>query len=117
MLLVVRPHADDLDGLEVVEDLVDEAVLDVDSAGAGAGQVADESLVPRRGLVGILAQNVEEPLSLRLEARAGELLRVPPRLAGVDEPPAHQSSSSEHFSTGVLSPLRIDSLIPGTEVR
>jgi hypothetical protein len=59
----VGPHANDLDGLEVVEDLVDEAVLDVDAARAGAGEVADEFLIGRLGLMRVRAQDVEEALA------------------------------------------------------
>src|SRR5688572_28879493 len=43
-LFVVRPQANDLDRLLLVQDLVDESVLNVDAPGAGAGEIADELL-------------------------------------------------------------------------
>ena len=40
-LLVVCPHPYDLDGLDIIQNLVDEPVLNIDPAGACTGQVAD----------------------------------------------------------------------------
>ena len=38
------PHPDDLDRLDVIQNLVDESMLDVDSARTCSGQVADKAL-------------------------------------------------------------------------
>ncbi len=116
-LLVVSPHAKNLDGFGVIQDLVDEPVLDVDTARACAGKIAQEFLVAGRCLVWIASKDVEELLGLRLEPRASQLLRVSPGLCGIDERPVHQSSSVAHLPTGVFSPFRIESRIPGMVAR
>ncbi len=60
----MRPHADDLHRLDVIQDLVNEPVLHTDASGKGPGNVADQFLVAGRALAGILSQNVEEPFRL-----------------------------------------------------
>ena len=40
-LLVVTPHAEDLHDVLIINHLVDEAMLDVDTPRVGTGQVAD----------------------------------------------------------------------------
>lgn len=47
-LLVVGPHPQDVNDALIRQDLVDEAVLDVDPSRVAAGKVADQLLVPRR---------------------------------------------------------------------
>ncbi len=83
-LFVVCPHADDLDCLDVIQDLVDKSVLDIDPARACTGQIADESLEWRGRLVGIGRKNLKEFLGAGLEPRAREFLRVTFRLLRVD---------------------------------
>ncbi len=39
-LLVVCPHPDAFDGLDFVEYLIDQPVLDIDSSGTGSGKVS-----------------------------------------------------------------------------
>ena len=58
-LFVMRPHADDLDRFSGRKYLVDEAVLDVDSARVGAGQIADELLKRWWVLEGVSCEEVE----------------------------------------------------------
>jgi hypothetical protein len=50
------PHTDDFDSLDIGENLVDEAMLDVDAAGAGASEVADELFKARGRFVRILSE-------------------------------------------------------------
>ena len=114
---VVGPHAEDLDGLDVVQHLIDKPVLDVDPAGTRPCQVAKESLVGRGSLIRVLRQNLEKALGGRFQAGAGQLLCIVSCLARVDESPTHQPGSAWHFSTGVFSPRRIEARIPGMEAR
>src|SRR5450759_1641811 len=116
-LLVVGPHPEHLDDVLVGQDLVDQAVLDVDAPGKGALQVADELLVRRRRLERVLLEHLEERLGFRLQTGGSKLLRVLARLPGVEQTPAHQSSSSSSSSTDVAMPSRIDSRMPGSETR
>ena len=62
----MRPHPDDLDGLDIIENLVDETMLNVDSSRACSGQVADELLIGRWRLVGIFGCDLQELLRLGL---------------------------------------------------
>ena len=111
------PHADDLDGLDVVQHLIDKPVLDIDAAGTRPCKVAKESLERRGSLIRVLRQNLEQALGLRFQAGAGLLLCIASCLARVDESPTHQPGSAWHFFTGVFSPRRIEARIPGMEAR
>jgi hypothetical protein len=111
------PRTDDFYRPDIVQNLVNEAMLDIDSAGAGACQVAYQFLERRGRLVGILSEKGEQALGLGLEAGASDLLAVALRLPGKCQPPGHHFNSPAHWSTGVLSPLRIDALIPGILLR
>jgi len=68
-LFIVCPHTDDFDGLHVVENLVDETMLNIDSSGAGSRKVTDELLIGRWRLVGIFGQDLEELLRFGLKPR------------------------------------------------
>jgi hypothetical protein len=46
-LFIVRPHPDHFHRLDVIENLVDQAVLYVDSSGIGAGKISHEFLIWR----------------------------------------------------------------------
>ena len=99
--------------------LVNEAVLDVDAAGAGAAQFPDHGLLGRRLDVGVVGQKLQQGLGLLLESRrwgrelAGVLLSLP----GEQNRPAHQSGSLLSSLTSVAMPSRIDSRIPGIATR
>lgn len=67
-LLVVGPHSQDVDHAFVGEDLIDQTVLDVDSPGVAARQIADEFLVSRWGGEGVLGNQVQQPLGFGLQA-------------------------------------------------
>lgn len=116
-LFVMRPHADDLHRFFGWEHLVDEAVLDVDSARVGAGKIADELLKWRRVLKGVSCEDVEHPFRLGAEAGCRELLGIFLGLSCEDKRPGYHLSLVRHFLTGVFSPFRIDSLIPGIDRR
>jgi len=116
-LLVVRPHPHDFDGLDVIQNLVDEAVLDIDPPGTSPRKFPYQLLERRRALVRILPQDGQQSFGLWLQAGPGELLRVSLRPTGEYDSPAHQSSSSSHSSTGVFRPSMIDSRISGMAVR
>ena len=117
VLFVVGPHPNDLNGLDVVQDLVNKPVLDVNPSGAGSSQVSNEFLEWGRGLVWVRFEYFNQVLCLGLKTRTCQFLCITLSLIGVDEFPTHQSRSCLHFSMGVLSPLIIDWRIPGMEVR
>ena len=52
-LLVVCPHPEDLYRLDVIEDLIDKAMLNIQSAGARSCEVPDELLVWWWVLIGV----------------------------------------------------------------
>lgn len=66
---VVRPHPQDLDDPITLEDLIDEAVLDVDPAGLGASEIAERLLEGRLRPPRILSEDSKEFFSLRSQAR------------------------------------------------
>jgi hypothetical protein len=111
------PHADDFHPPDVIQNLVNQAMLNIDSPRASTCQVTHQFLERRRRLVGISSEKVEQVLGLGLEAGAGDLLGIALRLLGEYQPPGYHFNSSAHWSTGVLSPLRIDERIPGILLR
>src|SRR6266702_4161282 len=116
--LVVRPHAEHLHDFFARQNLVDQAVMDVDPARIGTGEIADELLETRRRLEGIAFENFEKRLGLRLQARAAQFLCVFCCLWRIDDAPrAHQSSDFRHSRTEVFNPFRIEARIPGIERR
>ena len=66
LLFIMGPHADDLDHLDIIQDLVDHSMLYIDPSRTGAGQIADRHLVLGLSAIGVLFENIEGPLSLRL---------------------------------------------------
>src|SRR4051812_24524099 len=93
-------------------------MLDIDPAGTGAGQVADELFVPGTSAERILPEDLQKLLGPASQVGRGELFSVFLRLfREAQPPPAYQSISSAPSSTGVSIPSRIDSLMPGIESR
>lgn len=111
------PEPQNLDDTLVGQHLVDDPVLNVDTAGIAPFKIAHESLEWRWTLKWIILDDPQQLLRLGFQTAGGKLLRVFSRLLRVDEPPTHQSSSSEHSLTGSSMPSRIDSRMPGIESR
>ena len=70
------PHAQDADDAFLFEHLIDEPVLNTNSARVHPRKVAHEALVARKRRERILCQDLAEALSFRLEA-AGRLSAIP----------------------------------------
>ena len=60
----MRPHAEDFHDVFIVDHLVDQAVLNVDAAGIGPGEIADKLFERRRCLIGIVTQDIDERFGL-----------------------------------------------------
>lgn len=103
-LFIVGPHPDDFDGLDIIQDLVHQPVLDVDPSGICAGKIADEFFVWRRIFVRIFCKEFEQPLSLRFQPGLRDLFGILLSLFGKNQTPAHHPSFSLHSSMGLLSP-------------
>ena len=117
-LFIMGPHAQHFYDAGRFENLVNQAVLNIDPAGVGALKIADELFKRRWGLERIGGQNFQNRFCLRSQAGLSDPLGVLPRLRRKNEPPRpHQPGSFLHFSTGVFRPRRIDSRIPGMESR
>lgn len=54
VLFVMRPHTYYLDGLHVIEDLIDETMLNIDSSRESPGKITHEFLVRRRILARVV---------------------------------------------------------------
>ena len=111
------PHANDFDDAFFFQDLIHEAMVDVDAAGICARQIADQLFKGRVSLKWVLFQHCKKLLRFFLQSGGGQLLGISLRLFGVDEAPFHHLRFLAHFSTGVFSPFRMDSLMPGIESR
>lgn len=92
-------------------------MLDVDAPRVRARQVADQLFERRRILEWILLEDFERRLGFGSEPGCRQLLRVFLRLLREDELPAYQASFFDSLRTGVLSPARMDSRIPGIDSR
>ena len=81
------------------------------------GQIAHEFFVRWRILKWILREDVEQPLRLRPEIRGRDLPRILLRLLREDNGPTHQPGLLEALLSGSAIPLRIETRIPGIEMR
>ena len=121
LLLVMRPHPEDLDRPLFWQDLIDESVLEVDSSREGAREVAHELFESGRLLPGIRPKDFEELFGFFAQTAGRELPRVFLRLPRKDDLPgpgfAYQPGRFEVLESGMRNPFRIDSRIPGIERR
>ena len=102
-LLVMRPHADDLDDMFIFHDLVHQPMLDVDPAGIRSGEIAHKLLEGWRSLKRICFHDLKQFFCVPLQSSICKLPGVFLRLLGEDDSPAHQSSWSEHALIGTFS--------------
>ena len=116
-LFIMSPHANDFDGVVFFNNLIDKSVLNINTPGICSMQITDEFFIGWRSFKGIAFKNFEKFKDFWFQSCGCNLFGVLLSLSGIDEFPFHQSSSVEHFSTGVLRPRTIDFRIPGTERR
>lgn len=117
VLLVVSPQTNNFDRLLFFDHLINQAVMDIDSAGIGSFEIADKPLVRRRILERILFQHIQKPVHLRPETGLVDFKRV---FSGLTRPiklPGYQGLVLEERDKGSLRPLWIDSRIPGMDIR
>jgi hypothetical protein len=62
----MRPETDNLDHTFFRVNLVDQAMLDIDTSGIGAGEVSDKLFEGRWGLKRIIPESVKKSFSLGL---------------------------------------------------
>jgi hypothetical protein len=53
------PHADDFHGFDIVQDLVNQPILNIDSSGISAGKVSHKLFVWRWVPVGVFSEDVQ----------------------------------------------------------
>ena len=117
-LFIMRPHPNDFYRSHIIKNLINQAMLDVDTAGAGAGKIAHKLFIWRRSSVRIVLKNLEQLFRLRTETRLGKFLGIFLSLFGKrDFPFFHHPGSVEHLSTGVFSPFFIEAFMPGIDWR
>jgi hypothetical protein len=114
----MRPHAKYLHNTLVFDDVINQAVLNVDAAGISAPQIAEEFFKRRWLSKRVLREDTQQLLRLRAETRR---FQTPGIFLGLfrenNSPRCHQPGSVSHWSAGVASPLMMDSRMPGTESR
>lgn len=98
-------------------DLIDEAVLNVDAARIGAGQIAHQLFVGRRVLKRIPGDEIEQALGLGFEIRGRDFPGVLLGLFRVNDRPTHQPGFLKVLLSGTAMPLRMDSRMPRMETR
>lgn len=113
----MTPKPNHLDDFHFRKNLVNQTVLNVNPPRIGPGQIPNKFLEGGRVLERIGFQYFQQALRLRLQTRRRKLFSVFLGLFGVKKAPAHQLSFLESLLTGVLSPARMDSRIPGIETR
>jgi hypothetical protein len=72
----MRPHPKDLDDAFLFEDLIDQAVLNINAAGVCAAQIPEELLERRRSAKRIFGEDAQELFRFRAETRRGETARI-----------------------------------------
>jgi hypothetical protein len=113
----MRPHSDHFDSPLILENLVDETVLNVDSARICTVQITDKFFKRRRIPKRIAFQNLEQLLDLGTQIGRRDFLGVLLRLSRKKELPRHQFGVLEDLLSGSFSPLRIESRMPGMDTR
>jgi hypothetical protein len=116
-LLIMGPHADDLDDSLLFQDFVDQSMLYIDAASIGPGKITHEFFNRRGSVERVFPDDFQQLGGLAFETGRGQLLGVLLGLFGIDNLPYHQSSSRAHSSTGVCKPSRMDSRMPGMDRR
>jgi len=92
-------------------------MVDVNPPRIGPGQVAHQLFERRRVLKRVLLQDGQQFLGLGAQPGRRQLLGVLLSLLRVGELPDYQDSFLASFLVGVLSPLRMDSRMPGIDRR
>lgn len=109
----MRPESDDFDGLDVIENLINKAMLNIDPPRICSGQVTDRFFERGRVLVGVFGRNSQKGFGVIPKSGARQFFSVFLGLPREDDPPIHHFNLSAHFSTGVSRPFRMDSRMPG----
>jgi hypothetical protein len=119
--LEVGPHPEDLYRTVRVQNLIDQAMLDVDPARVSSFEVTDQFLEGWRALSRIAAEDLQEFLRFFAKSASREFPSVFLGLPRKDQPPTgcglYQPGFSDVLLIGVRSPFRIDSRMPGIESR
>ena len=97
------------------EDLIDKAVVNVDTSRISTRKVTDEFLEGRRILKRAHLENRKQFFTLWLEPGRLQLLGVFERLLRVDENPSHQRSAFALLASGSAIASRIDLRMPGID--
>ncbi len=67
-LFIVRPHPDDFDRLYVIKHLIDKTMLHAYSSGISAREIPDEFFRPRRILIRVFVEDVQQTRDFGLQA-------------------------------------------------
>lgn len=112
------PHPKYFDDMLLFKNLIDKSVLNIDAPRVGAFEVAKKLFKWWWPLERVSGKQCEELFGFRAKTSRGEATGV---FLGLPSeyhlPRRHQPGSFLHLSTGVDSPLRIDSRMPGIDRR
>lgn len=101
----------------LLQNLVHQAVLDVDAPRTCSLQIAHQPFKTGWGLKGILSEDFQQLFNPAPQPHGPDLPGIPLSLSSEDNCPTHHFSSVAQSDTGVAMPSRIDSRIPGTDSR
>ena len=113
----MRPHPQHTHRVFRLAHFIDQAVLDVDAARIGPGQIAHQLFIGRWVLEWVVGQHVQKRLRVRPEPGSRELLGVLQRMPGENNCPRHQATAVALSLRGSAMPCWIDSRMPGTDSR
>lgn len=126
-LFVVSPHPQDFYDSRFFVCFIDQPMLNIDTTGINASQIAHQFLIRRRRLEGIQPKDVQQVLGFGTQPGRSQIVRIFLCLSRVNDLPrawrigaficlfAHQGNSDEHCSAGVFIPSRMDSRMPGMD--
>lgn len=79
-LLIMSPHAQNVDDASFSVNLIDESMLDVDPPRIATSQISDKFFETRWSSEWVIGDKLQKRLSLRLQPRRREFLRILLRL-------------------------------------
>lgn len=113
----MRPHPQDFHRALRGVNLIDEPVLNINSAGIRACKITHQLLIGRWALKRVFFENGEKLLRLWPKIGARNSSRIFLRLWREQDAPTHQPGFAEAFPKGSRIPRRIDARILGIDKR
>jgi len=116
-LFIMGPHPDHLNRSNILEYLVNQAVVYVDAPRVSTLKITNKFLKRRWILKRVQFEDFEQLLDLRTEIRRSDLFRILLRLLRKIKIPTHQTRAVDDLLRGSFNPLRIEARMPEMDRR